>query len=60
MVSVALVMTRAALERKESRGAHYREDYPDQSEEWMSKRISWRKENDELVMAGGTVETSPH
>jgi len=31
LLSIARVMVAAALERRESRGAHYREDYPETS-----------------------------
>jgi succinate dehydrogenase / fumarate reductase flavoprotein subunit len=34
LLIVSEIVTRAALERKESRGAQFREDYPEKSEEW--------------------------
>ena len=34
MLTVAEAITRAAIERKESRGAHWRTDFPDKSEEY--------------------------
>jgi succinate dehydrogenase / fumarate reductase, flavoprotein subunit len=37
------------LERKESRGAHFRDDYPDMDDNWK-KNIVWFKENDNLQM----------
>ena len=34
LLTVSEAITRAALERKESRGAQFREDYPEKSEEF--------------------------
>ncbi|MFG6147863.1 L-aspartate oxidase [Halobacillus sp. B23F22_1] len=35
MLQTSLLITRAALERTESRGGHYRSDYPFESENWV-------------------------
>jgi len=43
MLLVAQCVVRAAIERKESRGAHQREDFPGMLPEWdLNQRLSWR------------------
>ncbi|MBW9220196.1 hypothetical protein KKP89_02055 [Methanothermococcus sp. SCGC AD-155-N22] len=39
MITVAELVTRCALERRESRGAHYRSDYPETKEEWRGNLV---------------------
>jgi fumarate reductase (CoM/CoB) subunit A len=39
MIQVAKLVTRAALIREESRGSHYREDYPETREEWKKSIV---------------------
>ena len=43
MVTVAEAIARAAKERKESRGGHFREDFPEKSEEYGKINITIRK-----------------
>lgn len=46
MVTVAEAIARAAKERKESRGGHFREDFPEKSEEYGKINIAIRKNVD--------------
>ncbi|MGB7437821.1 MAG: fumarate reductase/succinate dehydrogenase flavoprotein subunit [Candidatus Acidiferrum sp.] len=43
LLTVAEMVTKAALERKESRGAHFRDDYPDKDKQFGSFNIAIRK-----------------
>ncbi len=45
MVTVAEAIARAAKERKESRGGHFREDFPEKSEEFGKVNITIRKDD---------------
>ena len=49
MLRVALSVAYGALNRKESRGAHYREDFPVRNDiEWLNRTIATWKEGDPL------------
>ena len=41
MLTCARLVTEAALAREESRGAHYRRDFPEPREEWR-RHLVWR------------------
>ncbi len=49
MLTVAQAITIAAKERKESRGGHFRDDYPEKSEEFGKINISIRKGADDKM-----------
>jgi succinate dehydrogenase / fumarate reductase flavoprotein subunit len=43
LLIISEAIARAGLEREESRGAHFREDFPDKSEEFGKRNIVLRK-----------------
>ena len=46
LLTVSEAITLAALERKESRGGQYRDDYPQKDAEWGKKNIAIKKSSD--------------
>jgi L-aspartate oxidase len=41
MVETSRLIAEAALMRKESRGGHYRSDFPRAKRKWSGKHIEW-------------------
>lgn len=50
MIKIALTVAYGALTRTESRGAHYRKDYPQRNDnEWLKRTLAfWKNEDDTL------------
>jgi fumarate reductase flavoprotein subunit len=50
MLKLALAVAYGALQRTESRGAHYREDHPRRNDaEWLKRTLAvWKREDDTL------------
>jgi succinate dehydrogenase / fumarate reductase flavoprotein subunit len=49
LLTVSEAITRSALERKESRGGHFRDDYPDKDPAFATFNIIVRKEPDDMM-----------
>ena len=58
LIDVSLVMAQAALSRENSRGAHYREDFPDSGEMEDSYFTVARQQNDALQITRESVDFS--
>ena len=41
MATTAMLIAEAALMRKESRGGHFRHDFPREKKKWRGKHIEW-------------------
>jgi succinate dehydrogenase / fumarate reductase flavoprotein subunit len=59
LLNVSEAITRAALERKESRGGHTREDYPKTDPEWGKVNVVVRQKNGELSLAQEPLPQMP-
>ena len=50
MLTVSKLIVLSALQRKESRGGHFRSDFPQQKESWSSKHVVFNKDNPEGIV----------
>lgn len=59
MLTVAEAITRAALERRESRGAHWRTDYPDKSDEFGRVNLVAKKVDGSMLLSAKPTPRPP-
>lgn len=59
MLTVSEAITRCALERKESRGAHWRKDFPNKSEAFGNVNLITYKHNGEMKIKTAPVPQMP-
>jgi succinate dehydrogenase / fumarate reductase flavoprotein subunit len=59
MLTVSEAVTRAAIERRESRGGHTREDHPETDPEWAKFNIAVRRRDRELQLTKEPIPEMP-
>jgi succinate dehydrogenase / fumarate reductase flavoprotein subunit len=59
MLKVSEIIVRCALERKESRGAQWRLDYPNLDPEWAKKNLIATKDGDKVKITTRPVPEMP-
>jgi succinate dehydrogenase / fumarate reductase flavoprotein subunit len=59
MLNIAEMLVTAARERRESRGAHYRQDYPELKKEWRKNIVFVKKEDGSFSMRFSPVPELP-
>src|SRR5687767_7729826 len=59
MLKVSEIIVRCAIERKESRGAQWRLDYPDPDPEWAKKNLIATKDGDKVRISTRAVPEMP-
>lgn len=58
LLDVSLVIAKCALARKESRGAHYREDYPDRSPDFHYHTLAYMPEYGKVTLDKRPIDMS--
>jgi len=59
MLDISEAVTKSALERKESRGGHTREDFPDYDPEWEKLNCITRQNKDGISVKAETRSAMP-
>jgi succinate dehydrogenase / fumarate reductase flavoprotein subunit len=59
LLTVSEAVCRAALERRESRGAHFREDHPNKSDEFGSVNVVLRASADGMRVSREPIPEMP-
>ena len=59
MLEIAECITRCAIERKESRGAQWRIDFPNQDPEWGKKNLISRMKGQAIEITTRALEPIP-
>ena len=59
MLKTSEVIVRCALERKESRGAQWRTDFPDKDPSWATKNLIAKKDGDKVAISTQELEPMP-
>ena len=61
MLDLALIITQGALARTESRGAHYREDFPQRDDQaWLKHTIATKGNDEQPVLQFEPVTITRH
>ncbi len=58
LLAVSLVIAESALRRKESRGAHYRDDYPDRKDEFNAHTMAAMQEFGKIEFGQRAIDMS--
>ncbi len=58
LLNVSMVIAKSALARKESRGAHYREDYPERNPEFQYHTLAYMTEYGKVTLSRRPIDMS--